>query len=125
MINLMIIRAEKEIGMGCCGGICGDGFIKMTDEFKHHDQDRLLMGKFYRNMKQTYGENISITFLDPRNILAIGVYFLQQVKDRHITAMEAVKHFTLHIKYNAVFINGKLTENLESCDTLIDEMQHS
>ncbi|WP_079528716.1 hypothetical protein [Halobacillus hunanensis] len=125
MIHLMIIRAEKEIGMGCCGGICGDGFIKMADEFKHHDQDRLLMGEFYRNMKQTYGENISITFLDPRNILAIGVYFLQQVKGRYITMMEAVKHLTLHIKYNAVFINGKLTENLESCDTLINEMQHS
>ncbi|MFD2923597.1 hypothetical protein [Halobacillus naozhouensis] len=125
MINLMIIRAEKEIGMGCCGGICGDGFIEMTEEFKHHDPDRLLMGEFYRNMKKKYGEHISITFLDPRNILAIGMYFLQRVRDRHITVMEAMKHFTLHIKYNAVFINGKLTENLESCDTLIKKILHS
>ncbi|UOR11036.1 hypothetical protein [Halobacillus amylolyticus] len=125
MVEIMIIRAEKEIGMGCCGGICGDGFIEMKDEFKHHDPDRQLMGEFYRRLEATYGDQILINFLDPRNIFAIGMYFMKQVKDRHIPLFKAIKHFSLHIKYNAVFINGKYTEDLENCDTLIEDMLYA
>ncbi|MGP4077681.1 hypothetical protein [Halobacillus sp. K22] len=116
MVEVMIIRPEQEVGMGCCGGICSDrdGLIHMQDEFKHHEDDREALGKLYQETEREYGDLVQITFLDPRNVLAIFLYFLKQVKERHLSLIKAGKYILFHMKYNAIFINGKLVEDHEA-----------
>lgn len=127
MVEVMIIRPEKEIGMGCCGGVCSDkdGLVHMEDEFKHHDQDRERLGQLYQKTMNEYGDRVNVTFIDPRNVLAIGIYFMKQVKEKNITFFKAFRHLLFHMKYNAVFINGKLTENLNDYDTQLRKMLHA
>ncbi|MFC7060882.1 hypothetical protein [Halobacillus seohaensis] len=122
MVEIMIIRAEKEIGMGCCGGICEEGIVNMSNEFKHHDDDREQMGQLYQRLDEKYGEQIHITFLDPRNLFALAGYFIKQVKNHHISPLEALKNFSSHIRYNALFINGQYSEKSQNYDTLINDM---
>ncbi|MFG6147142.1 hypothetical protein [Halobacillus sp. B23F22_1] len=122
MVEVVIIRPEKEIGMGCCGGVCGEGFIEMKDEFNHHDEDRQRMGELYRALSNQFGNQIEITYVDPRNLFAIALYFIKQLKYRHITLIEAAENLIRHIKYNAVFVNGKYSEGTKDCDTLIKQM---
>jgi hypothetical protein len=119
MIEVMIIRPEKEIGMGCCGGVCSDedGFIHMEDEFKHHDEDREQLGKLYQQTLNDYGDQVQITFLDPRNVLAIGMYFFKQAKERRISFSASLRHFFFHMKYNAIFVNGKMVKGLNDYHT--------
>lgn len=127
MVEVMIIRPEKEIGMGCCGGVCSDkdGLVHMEDEFKHHDQDRERLGQLYQKTMNEYGDRVNVTFIDPRNVLAIGIYFMKQVKEKNITFFKAFRHLLFHMKYNAVFINGELTENLNDYDTQLRKMLHA
>ncbi len=113
MVEVMIIRPEKEVGMGCCGGICSDpeAFIHMDDEFKHHDDDRQRLGYLYQKTEQEYGEQVDVMFFDPRNLLAIALYFWKQGRWGRIRWLQALSHFVLHIRYNAIFINGHLVMN--------------
>ncbi|ARI76487.1 hypothetical protein [Halobacillus mangrovi] len=119
MVEVMILRAEKEIGMGCCGGVCSDkdALVHMEDEFKHHDEDRQNLGELYRKTMTDYGDQVEITFLDPRNVLAITVYFLKQVKERQISPFTACRHFFFHMKYNAIFVNGRMVDGLNDYHT--------
>ncbi|MBX0357567.1 hypothetical protein [Halobacillus sp. Nhm2S1] len=112
MKEIMIIRPEKEIGMGCCGGICSDddGFIDMKEEFKHHDQDREKLGEWYRDNQ---GEGIHVDYVDPRNLLAILVYFIKHVKAGHVSIWSALRSIFFRMRYNSLFINGKWIENKE------------
>lgn len=112
MIEVMIIRPEKEVGMGCCGGICSDpdGLVDMKDEFKHHDDDREKLRKMYQQTHEKYGELVQIGYLDPRNLLAMIVYFAKHVKKGDISILRAVHSTLFHIKYNAIFINGQFVE---------------
>ncbi|MCP3030973.1 hypothetical protein LF817_06410 [Halobacillus sp. A1] len=122
MVEIMILRAEKEVGMGCCGGICGEGLVEMKDEFSHHDEDRLKLGELYQELKEKHGDKVNISFLDPRNIIAIGFYFLKQTKQKNISILEGMNNFIFQMKYNAVFINGKHSEHEQDYDTLIEGM---
>ncbi|MCP3027385.1 hypothetical protein [Halobacillus sp. A5] len=122
MVEIMILRAEKEIGMGCCGGVCGEGFIEMRDEFKHHEKDRIQLGELYQYLSTKFGDQIQITYLDPRNVLIIGAYFIKQWRKGHITFLHAFNNVTRQIKYNAIFVNGKYSESSAGCDTLVEEM---
>ncbi|WP_226580690.1 hypothetical protein [Halobacillus litoralis] len=113
MVDVMMIRPEKEIGMGCCGGICSDpdGLIHMEDEFSHHDEDRRRLQVIYQTTNEQFGDEVDINFLDPRNLLAVFVYFTRHVKKRNITLVKALKYTVFHIKYNAVFIDGELVNS--------------
>ncbi|MFD1019758.1 hypothetical protein [Thalassobacillus hwangdonensis] len=115
MVEIIVLRPEKEIGMGCCGGLCGDrdGLINMENEFAHHDDSRLRLGEWYRSMTDLYGEKVDITFIDPRNTLAILMYFGIQVKRGNVTAWRALRHVLMDMKYDAIFMNGRLTSNEE------------
>ncbi|MFQ3545487.1 hypothetical protein Q7A53_15495 [Halobacillus rhizosphaerae] len=123
MVEVLIIRPEKEIGMGCCGGICDDedGLVSMKDAFNHHKEDRENLGNLYNKTRDKYGNEVSVTFVDPRNLLAISVYFVKRIRNRHISLAEAIKHILLDIKYNAVFVDGTRTDNLSNYDQLIQE----
>ncbi|WP_173918392.1 hypothetical protein [Halobacillus sp. Marseille-Q1614] len=124
MVEVMIIRAEKEIGLGCCGGICSDGFVEMKDEFAYLDEDRQRLGVLYRKLNDQYKSQLHITFLDPRNLLAIQHYFYKHVKQGNLSIIEALKNLLLRVKYYAVFINGHYAEEglNDDYDTLIKEM---
>ncbi|UOQ45610.1 hypothetical protein MUN89_06625 [Halobacillus salinarum] len=123
MIEVMIVRPEKEIGMGCCGGICSDqdGLVNMDNEFSHHDDDRSYLGELYLQTKEKYGSRVHVTFVDPRNLLAIFTYFLLEVKKRHIPFSAACLRFLKDIKYNAIFINGTLVDEPDTYHHYIQE----
>ncbi|MCA0984709.1 hypothetical protein LCL89_11695 [Halobacillus yeomjeoni] len=110
---MMIIRPEKEIGMGCCGGVCSDedGLVHMEDEFKHHDEERMRLGEIYQRTLNEYGDRVDIIFLDPRNLLAILMYFVKQARKKQINKRTALKNILFHMKYGAIFINGRMTES--------------
>lgn len=110
MIDVMMMRAEKEIGMGCCGGICSDpdGLINMEDEFSHHDEERKNLQQLYL-MTLEIDPDINIQFIDPRNLLAAAAYFWQQQRRGRITRRRALASFLLHSTYGAVFVNGEYT----------------
>ncbi|WP_406944737.1 hypothetical protein ACJA3J_17425 [Halobacillus sp. SY10] len=112
MKEIMIIRPEKEIGMGCCGGICSDddGFINMKEEFKHHDQDREKLGEWYRDNE---GEGVQVDYVDPRNLVAILLYFIKHLKRGNISIGNAFRSVLFRMRYNSMFINGRWIENKE------------
>ncbi|WP_431802788.1 hypothetical protein [Halobacillus andaensis] len=122
MVKIIMLRAEREIGMGCCGGVCGEGFIEMKDEFKHHEADRQRLGKLYQVLTEKYGDQVHITYLDPRNMFAILIYFGKQWKNKQISLLQLIRNLFLHMKYNAVFVNGKYSDMTENCDTLIEDI---
>lgn len=113
MIEIMMIRPEKEIGMGCCGGICEDegALINMKNEFNHYDSERKRLGQLYRETMDAYQDQVTITYFDPRNILAIGGYFFKQILKRQINVMEAFRCLFVKMKYGAIFVNGKFVDN--------------
>ncbi|QAS53665.1 hypothetical protein [Halobacillus litoralis] len=112
MFEIMIIRPEKEIGMGCCGGVCSDpdGLVHMEEEFKHHDEDRRRLGVLYQKTMEEY-EDVHISYLDPRNLLAIAAYFFKHIKRGNVPLLKALHSMLFHMKYYAVFIDGKYVKN--------------
>lgn len=92
----------------------------MSDQFKHHDEDRIRLGELYRYTEEKYGSHVSVTFLDPRNLLAIAGYFMQHARRKHISIREAITNFSLHVKFDAIFINGRYLKNIEQYDHQID-----
>ncbi|MBN8235293.1 hypothetical protein JF544_08515 [Halobacillus kuroshimensis] len=108
MIDVMMMRAEKEIGMGCCGGICSDpdGLINMEDEFSHHDEERKKLQQLYLKTLEI-DPDINIQFMDPRNLLAAAAYFWQQQRRGRIPRRRALTSLLLHSTYGAVFVNGE------------------
>lgn len=86
----------------------------MSDQFNHHNEDRRKMGELYLETEAKYGENVSITFLDPRNIFAIIIYFFQHARRGNISLREAVVHVFMHVKFNAIFVNGYYVKDKEN-----------
>jgi hypothetical protein len=107
--DVMIIRPEKEIGMGCCGGICSDpyGFVHMESEFEHHDKGREKLGEWYRNNVIGQENEWKVNYVDPRNLLAIVVYFAKHVKAGNISFLSAFQSLLFRMKYYTLFINGE------------------
>ncbi|WP_028782943.1 hypothetical protein [Thalassobacillus devorans] len=97
----------------------------MSEEFKHHDKDRKDMGEIYRQTLIDYGDKVDISFLDPRNLLSIAAYFIKHIKAGNITSWEGFTHFFLHIKFNAVFINGRYLKDFNNYDKLIKEILYT
>ncbi|MFG6121176.1 hypothetical protein [Thalassobacillus sp. B23F22_16] len=93
----------------------------MSDDFKHHEQDRIDMGRIYRQILIDYGDKVNIIFLDPRNLLSIAGYFITQANKGNISWLEGLSHFFLHIKFNAIFIDGQYLRDSNNYDTLIKE----
>lgn len=107
--DVMIIRPEKEIGMGCCGGICSDpdAFVHMEDAFAHHDKGREMLGEWYRRIVMGQENEWKVDDVDPRNLLAIVVYFAKHVKAGNISVFRALRSILFRMKYYTLFINGE------------------
>ena len=107
--DVMIIRPEKEIGMGCCGGICSDedGFVNMKEEFEHLDKDRERLGEWYRQQVMGQENEWKVDYVDPRNLLAIVMYFAKHVKSGNISIFSAFRSILFRMRYNALFIDGE------------------
>ncbi|MCA1021231.1 hypothetical protein [Halobacillus litoralis] len=123
MVDVLMIRAEKEIGMGCCGGICSDpdGLIHMEDEFSHHDEERRELQQLYQKTLDIDPE-IHVQFIDPRNLLGIAAYFLQQHCRGSISLRQGAASLLLHIKYRAVFVNGEYIGSLDRYEERLVEL---
>lgn len=93
----------------------------MSDQFEHYEEDRKRMGELYRYTEEKYGDQVTITFLDPRNLFSIMAYFIRQVKRKQIKGIQAMKNFLLYIKLDAIFINGNYLNKQENYDRIIDK----
>lgn len=78
----------------------------MKDAFVENRSEREEIGVIYRLLSERFEGDITIEMLDPRNILAIAGYFLQQMRRKRITFREGIRHFFFHLKRGALFVNG-------------------
>jgi hypothetical protein len=96
----------------------------MKEEFVHARAEREAVGEIYRHIEQKFGEEASIELLDPRNLLVISSYFFRQVVSGKINVFRALVHFLLHIKREAIFVNGNYVDEKAKLDEVIfDQLQ--
>ncbi|GEL77120.1 hypothetical protein [Tenuibacillus multivorans] len=93
----------------------------MSDEFKHLEKGRSELGEFYLELKEQYGDEVSITYMDPRNISMIVGYLVKQKQKGRIAWLDILKHLCFHVKLNAIFINGYYLENTDDFDKIVSE----
>lgn len=104
--EIMVIRMTPQVGGDCCGGLADDEFICMSDTFVDVRAEMEQIGVVYRRIHQQYGDEIDVTYLDPRNNFAILGYLLRRWKGRFIHFPEFCKSLFFGIRRGAFFYNG-------------------
>lgn len=80
----------------------------MTETFQDVRSDMEKLGTVYRAIYDTYGDSVSITYLDPRNTSAILVYFLRHWRFSCIGFFQAIRLFFTKAHPNTIFYNGHI-----------------
>ncbi|WP_054754228.1 hypothetical protein [Piscibacillus salipiscarius] len=57
-----------------------DGFITLSNEFKHLEDDYMKLGKMYNEWKNKYGEHLSINYVDPKTLVVLLHIYLNKPK---------------------------------------------
>lgn len=64
------------------------------------------IGRIYRDVRQMYENDISVTYMDPRNHFAIAGYLLGHWKNGSLRPADLLRSFCFGIHRGAVFYNG-------------------
>jgi hypothetical protein len=96
--------------------VTDDGFISMTDTFADVREEMEQIGEIYRKIYELYGEELSITYLDPRNHFSIIAYLLRKWKAGSIRFPEMCKSLFFGIRRGAFFYNGHWINPDQSLD---------
>lgn len=66
------------------------------------------MGELYRRLKETYGDQVKLEVIDPRNVVSFVIILWQQAR-RHRIGWRAFFHsFTKGLNIRAVLVNGEI-----------------
>ncbi|MFD2639926.1 hypothetical protein [Piscibacillus salipiscarius] len=98
-----------------------DGFITLSNEFKHLEDDYMKLGKMYNEWKNKYGEHLSINYVDPKNVGSVASYLFKQAQAGMITYKKAILYLFTKIKLNAIFVNGYYLENIDDFDKIVKQ----
>ncbi|WP_252315399.1 hypothetical protein [Sinobaca sp. H24] len=80
----------------------------MTDTFQDVRVSMEQLGSVYRAIYETYGDSVSITYLDPRNTSAILIYFLRHWRFSSLGLFQALHRFLTKAHPNTLFYNGHI-----------------
>ncbi len=84
--------------------------------------DRL--GDYYRKIRETFGNEVTINYVDPRNILTIVFYFLSHVIKRDLSIRQFLKSI-YNMRHSAMYYNGYLIneeKTLGNIELVIDKI---
>ncbi|WP_158736194.1 hypothetical protein [Alteribacillus sp. YIM 98480] len=79
----------------------------MHDTFKDVREEMEEIGIVYRDIRNKYGDETEIIYLDPRNTFSILVYFLRHWKAGSISFSELCKAICFGIRRSSFFYNGR------------------
>src|SRR5699024_5356474 len=109
----MVLR-DTTGGGSCCGGFLNDEFISMPEAYCESREDTMQVGRLYRSLHDSYGDDLDVHQVDPRNTFAILGYMLRWWHEGQITAAELGHQLLFDIRPGAWFYNGRLLNSERS-----------
>jgi hypothetical protein len=78
------------------------------DLFAERRKIMIEMGYLYRHLRDTYGEQVTLEVIDPRNIISLFIILFKQGRKQELGWKVFWRSFTKGLNTMAVIVNGEL-----------------
>lgn len=113
--SVVLIREKDEelFSSSCCPRLGGDfRLFRTQDGFEHAFPERRKvmkeMGAVYMRLKEAFGDQARVQYIDPRNYIALMHRMFTDVLTYKPPLSTALKLLTLSFPFPAIIVNGRL-----------------
>jgi hypothetical protein len=100
---------SQHTGSGCCGKIGGLGTeFCNPDDFARSREEMVRVGGVYEALYATFGDEIELTVIDPRNTAFMIPTIYRDGRRRGFGRWEALRHVARSSANGAVVVDGKV-----------------
>lgn len=114
-LKVLMIRERDELFVvsSCCPRLGGDFnkfLIGGRVEYAFPERRKIMkeLGALYMRLKEAFGEEIEIEYIDPRNYLPLFVRLIKDVLEFRPSFLHALRVITLAFPFPAIIANGRL-----------------
>jgi hypothetical protein len=109
--SIILIRETdaQMTGSGCCGKLVGDS-AKFSDKYVFAETRKIKqdMGEIVQALSQSFGENVEITIVDPRNQLYLYPKIIKDLWKFRPSMKSILKGIFMMISVPSIVINGEV-----------------
>jgi hypothetical protein len=130
--HLILIREidQQMSGSGCCGRIEGDATQWGQDEcvFVERRERMMRVGEVYRAVRHTFGDEVQISIVDPRNFVSLIPLVVRDAFRFHVPALTALRamasvSLTTGILDAQLLFRGTLPSPAEVVDSIAGRLE--
>ncbi len=108
--RLILVREwdAQHTGSGCCGKVGGGHELCDQDDFRRSRDEMERVGAIYRALYETFGDELDLTVVDPRNTMWLLPTVYRDARRRGLPAGKAVRTMAMSTANGAIVLDGKV-----------------